>query len=129
MLRDAAIVAIVPAANIEEAKRFYGEKLDLPRADVRVPGDDAVFEGGNGTRLYVYETEAGRGAEHTLAVWIVEDVEETVEELSEKGIVFETYDMPQLKTDERGIADIEGVKAAWFKDPEGNILSVTEAPW
>jgi hypothetical protein len=94
-----------------------------------VPGDDAVFEGGNGTRLYVYETEAGRGAEHTLAVWIVEDVEETVEELSEKGIVFETYDMPQLKTDERGIADIEGVKAAWFKDPEGNILSVTEAPW
>jgi len=129
MLRDAPIVAIVPAANIEEAKRFYGEKLDLPRADVDVPGDDAVYECGQGTQLYVYETEAGKRAEHTLAVWIVEDVEETVEELSEKGVVFETYDMPQLKTDEHGIADIDGVKAAWFRDPEGNTLSVTEAPW
>ena len=129
MLRDAPIVAIVPAADIEAAKRFYGEKLDLPLADVDVPGDDAVYECGKGTQLYVYETEAGKAAKHTLAVWIVEDVEEAVEELSEKGVVFETYDMPRLKTDERGIADVDGVKAAWFKDPEGNILSVTEAPW
>jgi hypothetical protein len=49
-----------------------------------------------------------------------------VEELGERGVVFERYDMPGLKTDERGIAEIDGDKTAWFKDPEGNILAITE---
>jgi len=63
-----------------------------------------------------------------VAGWLVEDVDEAVEELRERGVTFEQYDMPGLKTDERGIADIEGVKGAWFKDPEGNILAITELP-
>jgi hypothetical protein len=51
-----------------------------------------------------------------------------VEELREKGIVFEQYDVPNLKTDERGIAVLGRARTAWFKDPEGNILSITEEP-
>jgi len=124
MLRDAPIMAILPAADIERAKSFYRETLNLRPLDFGV-GDDAAFECGDGTRLYVYAKEGGTKAEHTVAGWLVEDVEETVEELRQKGVVFETYDLPGLKTDERGIADMGEAKAAWFKDTEGNILSVT----
>jgi catechol 2,3-dioxygenase-like lactoylglutathione lyase family enzyme len=126
MLRDAPVIAILPAADIERAKRFYLETLDLRRADVPAPGNDIIFECGEGTLLYVYEREAGTKADHTVAGWLVEDVEEVVEELGERGVVFEQYDMPGLKTDERGIAEMDGEKTAWFKDPEGNILAITE---
>lgn len=126
MLRDAPVVTILPAADIEGAKKFYLETLNLRRVDLPVPGNDFGVECGEGTVLYVYEREAGTKADHTVAGWLVEDVDEAVEELRERGVTFEQYDMPGLKTDERGIADIEGVKGAWFKDPEGNILAITE---
>ena len=128
MLGHAPVMAIVPAADIEEARRFYEEKLGLERAEISTPGSDLAFNCGEGTKLYVYERPAGSKAEHTVAGWIVEDVEATVERMLENGIVFEHYDMPNLKTDERGIAELGGTKGAWFKDPEGNILSVTEVP-
>lgn len=126
MLRDAPVVTILPAADIEGARKFYLETLNLRRVDLPVPGNDFGVECGEGTVLYVYEREAGTKADHTVAGWLVEDVDEAVEELRERGVTFEQYDMPGLKTDERGIADIEGVKGAWFKDPEGNILAITE---
>ncbi len=58
----------------------------------------------------------------------MEDVEETVEALSARGVAFEQYDTPGIETDDQGIAEIAGVKGAWFKDTEGNILSITEEP-
>jgi hypothetical protein len=76
--------------------------------------------------LYPYEREGDTNADHTVAGWLVEDVEKTVEELRDKGVVFELYDMPGLKTDERGIAESGPTKSAWFKDSEGNILSIIE---
>lgn len=126
MLRDAPVIAILPAADIEGTKRFYLETLNLRPADVPAPRNDIVFEGGEGTLLYLYERQGGTKADHTVAGWAVDDVEEAVEDLREKGVVFEQYDVPGLKTDERGIADVDGEKAAWFKDPEGNILAITE---
>lgn len=128
MLRDAPIMAIVPAADIEKARVFYEDTLGLERVEVSTPGNDLMFESGDGTRLYVYEREAGSKADHTVAGWIVQDVEETVEHLLKKGVAFEHYDMPRLKTDERGVAELGDARAAWFKDPEGNILSITEIP-
>jgi catechol 2,3-dioxygenase-like lactoylglutathione lyase family enzyme len=127
MLRDAPIMAILPAADIERAKSFYQETLNLRQLDYGV-GDDAAFECGDGTKLYIYAKEGGTKAEHTVAGWLVEDVEKTVEELRQKGVVFEKYDMPGLKTDEHGIAEMDDAKVAWFKDTEGNILSVTSRP-
>jgi hypothetical protein len=56
----------------------------------------------------------------------VEDVESTVAALSERGVVFEQYDMPGIKTDERGIAVMGPFKGVWLKDPEGNLLGVVE---
>ena len=128
MLRDAPIMAIVPAADIEEARRFYEDKLGLQQIDMSTPGNDMAFACGEGTRLYVYEREAGSKADHTVAGWRVKDVGETVERLRQKGVAFEHYDMPRLKTDERGVAELGDARAAWFKDPEGNILSITEIP-
>jgi catechol 2,3-dioxygenase-like lactoylglutathione lyase family enzyme len=58
---------------------------------------------------------------------VVRDVEATVAELRGKGVTFEEYDLPGLKTVD-GIAELGGVRGAWFKDPEGNILSVVEMP-
>jgi len=67
-------------------------------------------------------------AEHTLAAFSVEDVEQTVRDLAARGVVFEQYDFPGVKTDAHGIASMGEGKVAWFKDTEGNILAVSTAP-
>jgi predicted enzyme related to lactoylglutathione lyase len=128
MLKEARVAAILPAVDIKRARRFYSETLGLPTPDMPVPEDGAAFESGDCTMLYLYEREGGTKADHTVAGWLVEDIEKTVKELRENGVVFEQYDMPGLKTDERGIAEGGGAKSAWFKDTEGNILAITEIP-
>jgi catechol 2,3-dioxygenase-like lactoylglutathione lyase family enzyme len=127
MLADVRVLAILVAADIERAKRFYVDKLGLQMADVQgIPPDAALFEGSDGTMLYIYFREGGTTAEHTVAGFMVEDIESTVEALAAAGVEFEEYDMLGLKTDERGIADGGSVKSAWFKDSEGNILAINE---
>ena len=126
MLSNAPIMAILPAVDMDRAKRFYSEKLQLSKASVGVPSDGLAFESGDGTLLYIYHRQAGTKADHTVAGWLVKDLEKTVRKLRDRGIEFEQYDMPGLKTDERGIAEAEGTRGAWFKDSEGNILAVTE---
>jgi predicted enzyme related to lactoylglutathione lyase len=128
MLRDAPVIAILPAVDIERAKQFYGETLGLPESDMPAPLDGALFEGGQGTMFYIYTRPEPTKAEHTVAGWMVDDVEAAVEDLHQRGVEFEQYDMPGLKTDERGIAEAEGTKSAWFKDTEGNIVSVFARP-
>jgi catechol 2,3-dioxygenase-like lactoylglutathione lyase family enzyme len=127
MLADAPVAPILVAADIERAKRFYGEKLGLRLIELpSVPEDGALFGCGEGTMLYLYKREGGTKAEHTVVGWRVDDVEKAVAELRQKGVVFEQYEMPGLKTDERGIAESDGVRSAWFKDTEGNILAISE---
>ena len=126
MLKDFRVAAILPAADLDRTKKFYMEKLGLPEPEIVAPAT-LQFKCGKGSSLILYQREAGTKAEHTVAGWLCDDVESTVDELREKGIVFEQYDMPNLKTDKRGIAKLGQAKAAWFKDPEGNILSITES--
>jgi hypothetical protein len=56
----------------------------------------------------------------------VNDLEAAIQDLSQRGVTFEQYDLPGLKTDEQGIADIGGLRGGWFKDPDGNILAIAE---
>jgi predicted enzyme related to lactoylglutathione lyase len=70
----------------------------------------------------VYQTEFAGTAQHTLIGWTVSDIDAAVRELAGKGVSFERYDKPDFKTDEAGMADMGGERAAWFKDPEGNLL-------
>jgi catechol 2,3-dioxygenase-like lactoylglutathione lyase family enzyme len=122
MLTNAAIATTIPVVDLNRAKAFYQDKLGLKTAD-DVPGG-AMLEAGEGQRIYLYEREPTK-ADHTVIGFHVDDVEKEVNELKGKGIVFEEYDMPNLKT-ENFIATIGTWKAAWFKDTEGNILSINE---
>ena len=125
MLANSPVAAILPAVDLERAEKFYEKKLGLRPIDAPGPGG-AMFECGQGTRLYLYQRDTATKADHTVAGWEVENIEEVVEALRERGVVFEQYDLPGLKTDERGIATSGPLKSAWFKDTEGNILAISE---
>ena len=125
MLTNSPVAAILPAVDLERAEKFYKEKLGLQPIDTPDPGG-AMFECGQGTQLYLYQRDTATKADHTVAGWQVENIDKVVETLGERGVVFEQYDLPGLKTDEHGIAAIGSAKSAWLKDSEGNILSIAE---
>lgn len=127
MLQQAYIEAIVPVSNLEAAIAFYGEALGLEL--IVGPEDlpenrEALFDAGGGS-LVVYESAAAGKSGATLAAFVVDDLDARVAELRERGVVFEEYDYPNLKT-ENGIATLPGHRDAWCRDPDGNILAVAE---
>jgi catechol 2,3-dioxygenase-like lactoylglutathione lyase family enzyme len=122
MLTNARTATTLPVENLERAKTFYREKLGLKTSD-DVPGG-VMFEAGKGQRILLYQRERTK-ADHTVIGFEVEDVEKEVKDLRGRGIVFEEYDRPDLKTVD-SIATLGTWKAAWFKDTEGNILSINE---
>ncbi len=115
----------LPVVDLERAKKFYEGTLGL-KVILEDPSPGALLQAEEGTTLYIYQRAATK-ADHTVAGFKVKDVEATVKELKAKGVVFEDVDVPGLKTVE-GIATISpgmgGFRVAWFKDTEGNILSV-----
>jgi predicted enzyme related to lactoylglutathione lyase len=124
LLKDNRVSAVVPVKNLERAKKFYSEKLDLRPSDISAP-DTLLMESGGHTTIMLYKRENGTRGDNTAAVWFVDDVEKAVKELHNRGVNFEHYDMPNLKTDQRGIARLGDEQVAWFKDTEGNILAVS----
>jgi predicted enzyme related to lactoylglutathione lyase len=132
MLADAPIYAIVPCVDFERATNFYEQVLGLKRAEM--PGDvderegGAVYQCGGGTMLLVYQRPEPTKAEHTAAGWMVADLNSVVDQLIAKGVKMEVYDMPDVEFDSRGVASGGGMKSAWFKDPEGNILALSQMP-
>lgn len=122
MLVNAPVATTVPVVDLERAIRFYQDKLGLKPAGETVQGK--MFEAGEGTQILLYQREPTK-ADHTILGFKVPDIEKEVNELKEKGIVFEEYDTPQLKTT-NGIAIMGKDKAAWFKDTEGNILAISQ---
>lgn len=123
MLGSSPVVATLPAVDINRAVKFYSQVLGLRRVEMPVPGDAALFEAGQGTQIFIYQREATK-AEHTAATFAVDDIDEVVDGLIDKGVVFEQYDFGDIKTDERGIATMGSNKSAWFKDTEGNIIAL-----
>ena len=125
MLTNAKVHPTLPVVDLERAKKFYEGTLGL-KVIQEDPSPGVVLQAGEGTTLYIYQRAATK-ADHTVAGFKVKDVEATVKDLKAKGVVFEDVDVPGLKTVE-GIATMTtpagGFKAAWFKDTEGNILSV-----
>lgn len=122
MLGSAKIIAFVPITNPEHSRLFYEGKLGL-----RFVSNDpfALVMNGNGTMVRL--TKAGKftPAGFTILGWEVSAIENTVAELKGKGVQFE--DFPGLPQDDLGIwTTPNGSKVAWFKDPDGNILSVSQ---
>jgi catechol 2,3-dioxygenase-like lactoylglutathione lyase family enzyme len=121
MLRDANAVATLGVKDLDAAARFYEETLGLSRAGSE--GDEVVmFESGD-TTINVYRSSFAGTNKATAVTWIVDDVEDVVRTLRTRGVTFEHYDLPDTKR--AGDVHISGdIKVAWFKDPDGNILSV-----
>ena len=82
------------------------------------------FEAGNNTQLHLYKRDTTK-VDHTVVSFIVDDIENEVNNLKEKGVIFEEYDQPNLKT-VNSISSSGNYKSAWFKDTEGNIIGITQ---
>ena len=110
--------------DIEKAKKFYGETLGL-----EVSEDHGVLtlHLAAGNNVLIYPKPNHVPATFTVLNFPVDDVDLAVDESKKRGVRFEIYDLPDLKTDEKGIMRGKGPTIAWFKDPAGNILSVLEA--
>ena len=122
MLASSDIIAFIATTQPEQARAFYSEMLGL-RLMEETPF--ALVFDANGTMLRVQKVEALTPAGHTVLGWQVGDVHEAVEMLQKRGIIFNRYSgLPQ---DEQGIwTTPDGNKIAWFTDPDGNTLSLTE---
>jgi catechol 2,3-dioxygenase-like lactoylglutathione lyase family enzyme len=124
MLGNAEIAAIVPVSDVDKAVEFYGGALELElqvRRDDLPENREAEFRAGDGT-LVVYESVAAGQSRGTVAAFRVADLDSVVAGLRERGVAFEDYDLPDLKT-ENGIAAIGDLRAAWARDPDGNIIA------
>jgi len=137
MLANSMCAAVLPSVDIERTRKFYTQTLGLPEVAMPVSGGaveseqtTATFQCGAGTMIFVYQRPEPTKAEHTVAGWIVDDFDATVKELMVRGLAFETYpEMEGVTWDERGISvSPDGTKGAWFTDPDGNILALTEMP-
>jgi len=124
MLQTSPLYAYLPARDVGRARKFYEQKLGFkPKEEV---AGGVVYQFGGGTACFLYPTPNAGTSKASQVFWQVEDVEREVAELKGKGVKFEEYDMPGLKTKD-GIATGGGAKTAWFKDTEGNILAVVQS--
>jgi hypothetical protein len=120
LLKDSEIVAILPAEDMDRARGFYEQTLGFEPESVDPGG--VYYRSGSG-RFSVYPTQFAGTSQHTQAGWLVDDLKKKVAELRDRGVEFEEYDFPGLKTED-GIADLGSELAAWFKDTEGNTIGV-----
>ena len=117
------VSAVLCSTDLERSREFYEQKVGLPLSPETVK-NHLVFDCGDGTTLLVYGRPAESKADHTQVRFWSSDVEADVRELAGRGVTFEDYDFPALKTVGH-VATTPGVgKSAWFKDPDGNTLAL-----
>jgi catechol 2,3-dioxygenase-like lactoylglutathione lyase family enzyme len=118
-----SIYTVLPAADLERARVFYRDKLGLEPTMYKPGG--LAYSGPGGYIFQLYETSTVGTAQNTQMGWSTFDLDEDVAELRSRGIVFEEYDLPGLKT-ENGIAFVGTERSAWFKDSEGNTICISQ---
>ncbi len=123
MLANSPIYPSLPAADLERARRFYAEKLELTPESEGAGG--LWYRCGKDSRFSVFPSQGEASGTHTQAIWLVEDVESEVSALKARGVVFEEYDVPSPST-VNSIATVGPGKGAWFQDSEGNLLSLVQ---
>jgi len=124
MLTDSKAFSGFAVPDIGKAKEFYGQTLGL-----KVSENHGLLRlhlaGGN--NVLIYPKPDHTPATFTVLNFPVDDVDQAVDKLAKRGVHFEIYDKPDLKTNEKGIMRGKGPTIAWFKDPAGNILSVLQS--
>lgn len=123
MLQNAQFHTALPATDLDRARGFYAEKLGLHPAEESPAG--LFYNGAGGTSFLLYPTQGAASGTHTQMGFVVDDAAAEVAALRARGVVFQEYDLPGLKTVD-GIAEIGASKGAWFADSEGNVLGIVE---
>ena len=122
MLNDKTIMAFLATADPAKARPFFEEILGLPLK--RTDPYAMVFDS-NGIELRMTTVKDFKPASYSVMSWVVPDIHETIVRLHSKGVVFERYSF--FEQDEDGVwLSPDGTKVAWFKDPDGNLLSLTQ---
>jgi predicted enzyme related to lactoylglutathione lyase len=122
MLANQPVHTTIPATDLERAKRFYSDKLGLT-LESEAPG--GVFYRSGDTRFLVFPSQGTASGSHTQMGWTVDDIEAEVTNLKARGVVFEQYDFPGFDK-AQSVATTGPIKAAWFKDSEGNLLGMVQ---
>ena len=123
MLADAPLTTILPVVDLVRARLFYEQKLGLGRGRAK-PDGKYEYPVGNGA-LALFQRGTPTKADHTAVSFAVRDIGAAIRELESRGVVFHDYDLPGLKTVEH-VCVLGSEKAAWFSDPDGNILCLHE---
>jgi predicted enzyme related to lactoylglutathione lyase len=121
LLNTAIPWATLPVADLRRARTFYEEKLGLTPA--REVEGGLFYEEDGSSGFLLFPTGGRPSGEHTQMAWFVKDIDASVAELKRRGVHFEEYDFPGLKTI-NGIADLGYERSAWFRDSEGNLLAL-----
>jgi predicted enzyme related to lactoylglutathione lyase len=122
MLDSSMAIAIIPSPDPPALRPFYEQTLGL--APARVIADAVVMlEAGHGSRLAISRSSGRASGTHTQLVFIVDDLRRTMAHLRERGVTFEEYESPATVD---GVAEMPAGLAAWFRDPEGNILGLLQ---
>ena len=120
MLADKNAIATVAVKNLETAKKFYEGTLGLTK---EMESEDVVAYKTGASKLFVYKSQYAGTNKATGVTWVADEVEDLVRTLKQKGVTFEHYDLPNMTR--QGDLHMQGtMKAAWFKDPDGNIFSL-----
>ena len=123
MLAAAPLTTMLPVKDLDRAREFYVNKLGLEAEGLAADGKFLMRAGG--TRLALFPKPGGTKADHTAVSFQVRDIAAAIRQLESRGVVFADYDLPGLKTVEH-VCVLGSEKAAWFQDPEGNILCLHE---
>lgn len=119
MLTQSRATAMLPVVDMPRARAFYEKTLGLPSPRVR-PNGEALYDA-NGLAFALYPRATPTRADHTALSFEVRDLASEKRSLESRGVRFEEYDLPGLKTKD-GVCVLGAERAAWFRDPEGNIL-------
>ena len=124
-LSEYRIEAAVAVSDLERARRFYEGQLGLVASEEEEQG--VRYRCAEGTAIFIYLSPENAGRSRaTLGGWFVDDLDQTMDELASRGVTFQRYDQPGLKTDDRGVFEAGRFRAAWVEDPDGNTLAINE---
>jgi predicted enzyme related to lactoylglutathione lyase len=123
MLTHSVVTTMLPVVDLVRARAFYEGCLGLTRGELKPDGKFVYLVGGSA--LALFPKPGGTKADHTAISFQVADIGKSIADLKARGVVFEDYDFPDLKTVDH-VCVLGSEKAAWFKDPEGNYLCIHE---
>jgi catechol 2,3-dioxygenase-like lactoylglutathione lyase family enzyme len=124
-LKDHTVETVIAVSDLDRSRRFYEEQLGLEPGYEEEQAIRYPCAGGTNVFIYLSAENAGQSS-GTVAGWTVTGLDELMRELGGRGVAFERYDQPGIRTDEDGVFDAGRFRACWVTDPDGNVLAISE---